>query len=752
MASIENVFDQGVETQKHLVIIANRLPITVTTNDSGFQLQESVGGLATGLSSISNDFKIHWIGWPGVSPDELNDSQKQDIVNILKEKNIYPVLLSKQLVEDFYEGFSNKTIWPLFHYFPSNAVYEDRYWQAYYKANEDFCNILLEHVNPNDYIWVHDYQLMLLPKMIRQKLPLAKIGFFLHIPFPSFELFRLLPWRKEILDGILGADLIGFHTYDYVTHFLISAARISGYEHSMGMLNVDNRMVKAEVFPMGIDYEKYLHASKDAPVQKIAAEIRERIGNRKIIISIDRLDYTKGIIERLEAYELFLKENPDYKGKVTLILLAVPSRQNVETYIRMREHLERLIAKINGENGSIGWMPIWYLYRSAPFEQVVALYSIADVALLTPLRDGMNLIAKEFVAASPNSAGVLILSEMAGAASELGEALIVNPQDKNEVAKAILDALQMPVEEQVNRIKSMQWRLSRYTISRWVYDFINTLESVKETQRHLSVNLLNEKSKKELIENYKKTGRRLLMLDYDGTLVGFAGRPQLAGPDNELITILKKLSSDKANEVVIISGRPRSSLKELFGQLNLSLIAEHGAWYCRPDRDWEMLEQFNSDWKKTVFPVLQMFCDRTPGAIIEEKDFSLAWHYRRANPQMADLRVKELKDAISNLVKNLGVGIFEGNKVIEVKNTGISKGRITEKWLKESAWDFILAAGDDLTDEDMFAVLPPTAYSIKIGLQMSKSRFNIETVGEFRSFLKELGNISSVLEKAAAAI
>jgi trehalose 6-phosphate synthase/phosphatase len=733
---------QHQESRARIVIVSNRLSTTVTKDTQGLHFSPSVGGLATGLATLSGEYNIHWVGWPGIAREHLTNAEKDKITK--EQTNTHSVFLSSRQIEDFYEGFANKTLWPLFHYFPSSVVYKDRFWDSYRQVNEEFCNKVASMASPDDCIWVHDYHLMLLPKMLRDKMPDAKIGFFLHIPFPSSEIFRMLPWRREILDGLLGADLVGFHTYDYVSHFLNSASRIAGFEHSTGALTVDNRFVKAEVFPMGIDYEKYSQASKSPVAKQYTDEIRQRVGNRKIIISIDRLDYTKGIVERLDAYERFLERNPEYKEKVTLILLAVPSRQRVETYIRLRERIERLISKINGENGTIGWVPVWYLYRSAPFEQLVALYSVADVALLTPLRDGMNLIAKEFIAARTDGSGVLVLSEMAGAASELGEAIIVNPQDINATAKALADALKMPLEEQIFRNTSMQQRLSRYTVKRWVADFIDTLKSVKIMQHQLSVNLLTQKNRNDLIERYQKSTRRLLLLDYDGTLVGFAGRPEEARPGDELVSILKRLASDPANAVVIISGRDRHTLKNLLGSLGVSLVAEHGAWFCRPGQQWQELDQFKSDWKQVVLPVLQLFCDRTPGTYVEEKDFSLVWHYRRANAEMADVRIKELKGAVSNLIKNLGVGIYEGNKIIEVKNTGISKGRITEQWLKSAAWDFILAAGDDFTDEQMFAVLPPDAVSIKIGLSISKARFNVDTVRDFRTLLKTLAGTISV--------
>ncbi len=740
MAALNTGNLQQVSQKTRLITVSNRLSVTITKDSEGLHFQNSVGGLATGLASLSESYEICNVGWPGIPSDQLNDTEKTQIANELGGTCSCPVFLSGRQLESYYEGFSNKTIWPLFHYFPLNTVYEDRYWQAYKQVNNEFCKNILALARPDDCIWVHDYHLMFLPKLLREKLPEARIGFFLHIPFPCFEIFRLLPWREELLEGILGADLVGFHTYDSVTHFLVSAARIAGVEHSMGTITHDNRFVKVDSFPMGIDYEKYSQAPQDSKVQKYAAEIRQKVGDRKIVISIDRLDYTKGIIERLEAYEMFLSKNPHYRGKVTLILLAVPSRAHVNSYMLLRGQLEQLIGRINGEHGTIGWIPIWYLYRAVPFEQLIALYSVADVALVTPLRDGMNLIAKEFVAARSDGTGVLVLSEMAGAACELGEAIIVNAHDKHAIVRALDEALEMPPEEQIDRNRLMQQRLSRYTVKRWVADFIGTLYNVKNIQQQLSVKKLTRINKAELVKQYRSCRKRLLLLDYDGTLVGFVTRPDKARPDEEIIAILKKLAADKANEIVVISGRDRRTLERWLHGLGVCLVAEHGAWFSRHDGEWQVAEPFRSDWKQVVMPILQLYSDRAPGCFVEEKESSLVWHYRRANPEMADVRTKELKDAIANLTKNLGVSVYEGNKIVEVKNAGISKGRITEMWLKTDTFDFILAAGDDYTDEDMFAVLPPHAYSIKIGLSISKARFNVDSVRDLRVLLKEFSN------------
>ena len=721
-----------------LITVSNRLPISVTKRANDLRFQPSVGGLATGLSSFRKSHQSQWVGWPGIATDKISEQQKQQILNNLKEQSCHPVFLSAKDIQNFYHGFCNKTIWPLFHYFPLYTVYEDRYWQAYEQVNKAFCEAVVKIAEPGDYIWVHDYQLMLLPELIRKEQPNAQIGFFLHIPFPSFEMFRLLPWRKELLHGLLSADLIGFHTYDYVRHFLSSTARTVGTEHYMGELTVGDRVVKVDAFPMGIDYDRYSGAVEDQKVKKRLTTIRKKVGERKIIISIDRLDYTKGIIQRLEAFDLFLSQNPEYKEKVTLILVAVPSRTGVEDYAELRKQLEALVGRINGEHGTLGWVPVWYLYRFLPFEGIAALYNAADVALVTPLRDGMNLIAKEFVATKTDGKGVLILSEMAGAASELGEAITVNAHNKQAIIDAIKEALEMPIEEQVERNRLMQKRLSRYTVTRWANDFLETLSDVKKTQQQLSIHKLVKPIRKNLINEYEKSSKRLFLLDYDGTLVGFAGRPEKAGPDEELFALLQALAADPKNEVVIISGRDKATLNHWLGNLNASLIAEHGAWFKDRADVWRVIEPLRNDWKDTIRPILELYTDRTPGSSVEEKDFSLVWHFRRSDPELAYLRSQELKDAVLNLTANLGIGVFEGSKTLEVKNISINKGQVAELWLTKQKWDLILAAGDDYTDEDLFIVLPENAYSIRVGYGISKARFNLDSVHELRSLLKEL--------------
>jgi trehalose 6-phosphate synthase/phosphatase len=720
-----------------LLIVSNRLPITMTRKEGKLAFEPSAGGLATGLGSIYLTRDSLWVGWPGVARERVENS-RPEVDSRLLEKRFHPVWISQYEIENHYYGFCNKTLWPLFHYLALYTIYSKNYWEAYKSVNSAFCDEVVKVARDDDVIWVQDYHLMLLPRMIRERMPESSIGFFLHIPFVSSEVFRLLPWRREILEGLLGADLVGFHTYDYVHHFVESVRRVTGYEHSFGEISVGGRTVRADAFPMGIDYQRFAGAERDAAVQKEMRRVHDKVGERKIILSIDRLDYTKGIPERLEIFDMFLDRYPEYRGQVTMILVAVPSRTGVEHYRMLKRRLDELIGRINGKYGTFDWMPVWYLYRSLPFKMMVALYSAADVALVTPLRDGMNLIAKEFIASKGDGHGVLILSEMAGAAKELGEAIIVNPNNKDEIVDALHAALTISPEEQVERNRAMQTRLARYSVAGWADDFLDCLARAKLRQHDTVVSRLTAEKREALRKAYQETSSRLILLDYDGTLVAFRDRPEKAVPDAELLSILKNLSRTEANEVVIVSGRDVDTLQGWFGDMDMGMVAEHGVWTRDRGGEWTMLEALKNDWKSEIRSLVELYVDRTPGSFIEEKGYSLSWHYRKADARLASVRAKELKEDLIRLTENLGVRVLEGSKVIEIKDAGINKGRAVSRWLGRKRWDFILAIGDDWTDEDMFDVLPETAYSIKVGLSASKARFNLDSQADVRGLLKEL--------------
>ncbi len=726
-----------------LLIVSNRLPLSVEKRRGRLFFEPSIGGLATALGAFYKSQPSVWVGWPGIELERVK-GEEGDIQTTLMSENCYPVFLSEQDVEDFYQGFCNKTVWPLFHYFPEYTVYSQAFWQAYEKVNEIYCNAVVEAAEEGDIIWVHDYHLMLLPKLIRDRLPKATIGFFLHIPFPSFELFRLLPWRAQILEGLLGADLVGLQTYDYVWHFLDSVHNLLGYDATMGQITTADRTIKADVFPIGIDYERYARSVKALNVRTEIRKFREMFGHNKIILSIDRLDYTKGIPKRLEAFSLFLENHPEHRENIIFVLLVVPSRTKVEHYAQLKKQIDELVGAINGTYGSIGWTPIWYLYRSLPFDSLIALYNMADIALVTPLRDGMNLVAKEYVATKISGRGVLVLSETAGAVRELGEAITINVNNPEEVAQALEEALVMPKKEQVERNRVMQRRLQHYNVGHWASEFIYALLHARTLQNEIEARMLTNEAASMLVTDFRKSRRRLLLLDYDGTLIPFAAKPGLARPSGELRGLLKKLARDSQNEVVLISGRDKDTMGKWFGGLNIGLVAEHGAWLREKGGQWGMIEELTSDWKEEIRQVLELCVDRTPGSFIEEKAYSLAWHYREANPKLGELRARELVNDLLNLTANLNLNVLEGNKVVEVKNTGVNKGRAAMRWLSSEEWGFILAIGDDLTDEDIFRVLPADAWSIKVRFSASAAKFNLSSPAEVIDLLKQITRAKKV--------
>jgi len=720
------------------IIVSNRLPVKVKKNDGKLIFTPSEGGLATGLGSIYKTGSNIWIGWPG---HHFEERETKDVKKALAKENMSPVFLSEQDIEKFYEGFSNSTLWPLFHYFPNYTVFNDDYWNSYVEVNKLYCREVMKNAKSEDIIWIHDYQLLLLPQMIRKALPDATIMFFQHIPFPSYEIFRIIPWRKELLEGITGADLIGFHTFDDMRHFLSSVSRILGVDNKMGQLRIKDRLVVVDSFPMGIDYEKFAKAAVSKETMEKMESYKRNIGNQSLIVSIDRLDYSKGIPERLMAFDLFLKENPDYQGTVSLILLVVPSRDNVALYKKLKTQIDELVGNINSNYGKMNWTPIYYFYRSLPFNSLSALYAMSDVALVTPLRDGMNLVCKEYIASRTQKTGVLILSEMAGAARELSDAIIVNPYDIHEIVDALKKALAMPMEEQIKHNDELQSVLQRYNIHNWVQVFMERLKEVKEKQAELAVHYLSTKHQKQLVNDFNKAEKRILFLDYDGTLVPFSKDPRRAKPDAELCSIIEGLAKDPRNKVVIISGRDKDTLDEWFGKFNIDMIAEHGVWIKQGRPIWGLSDYITDEWKEQIRSILEMFVARTPGSFIETKAYSLVWHYRKADPGLGELRSRELINHLQYLTTNAQIKVLEGNKIIEVKNADINKGKVALRWL-QNIYDFILAAGDDHTDEDMFSVMPESAYTIKVGFTPSVAKYNVKSCAdnceEMRELLKSL--------------
>lgn len=560
-----------------LYIISNRLPVKVTNTDGTFSFVRSEGGLTTGLNSLQISCEKHWIGWPGLCADK--EEEKTEITSKLDKMNFHPVFLTEGQIRDYYEGYSNSTIWPLCHYFYAYTLYKKCFWQAYKEVNQLFCDEICRVVRPGDVVWVQDYQLMLLPAMLRKVYPDLSIGYFHHIPFPSYELFRILPERAEILKGLLGADFIAFHTHDYMRHFISAVERVLHLEFKLDEVQLGNRVARVDALPMGINYDSYHKASCNPQVKQAIDRTRKLFGNHKLILSVDRLDYSKGILHRLHGFSSFLEHHPEYHGKVTLAMVIVPSRDHVGSYAELKTRIDEEIGSINGHYSTMDWTPVCYFYHGFTWEELTAMYCVADIALVTPLRDGMNLVAKEYVAAKADTPGVLILSEMAGASVEMTGAIQINPNDTEQIENAICCALEMPVQEQADRLKRMQAVLTVQTVDKWASDFIHELADTCSKNEQFRYKRLSAATIASLKLRYDQAAHRLVLLDYDGTLAAFKSKPEDAKPTPELIALLQRLADDPANHVVINSGRDHYTLEKWLGNLSVSFAAEHGAFY-----------------------------------------------------------------------------------------------------------------------------------------------------------------------------
>jgi trehalose 6-phosphate synthase/phosphatase len=451
---------------------------------------------------------------------------------------------------------------------------------------------------------------------------------------------------------------------------------------------------------------------------------------------------------RLEAYEALLQLYPEWKEQVIFIFNIMPAQDTIPGYKEQKKEIEEKVSSLNGRFSTMSWQPVIYLYNNLSFEELSALYQVADVALITPFRDGMNLLAKEFVASRTLQSGVLILSELIGAASELSEALLVNPIDCEEVAHAINKALIMPLPEQKQRINSMQRRLQEYDVIKWVDDFLEQLYKTKEEQKRQAIKLLTPKLIEKILQQYKNAEKRCILLDYDGTLSPFTPLPSDAEPDRNLAKLLTLLCSDKQNEVVIISGRDPDTMDKWLGTLPLHLVAEHGAFIKLKNGKWQQESVLQPTWKEQIRPMLQLFVTRCTGSFIEEKKNTLVWHYRNASPDAGFSRSRELLNNLIQLTANTSLQVIDGNKVIEIRQQGIDKGVTALKMVSIFKPDFIICLGDDTTDEDMFMALDTHAVTIKIGSSTTAAQYNIRSQADVAPFLQQL--IQSTIKKPDA--
>jgi trehalose 6-phosphate synthase/phosphatase len=733
------------------IVASNRLPTTLSLEKGEIRVQPSSGGLAAALAGLRTTTPMVWIGWPGSA---LPRTRQAGVADRLAQDGNFPVFLTSEQQDHYYQGFCNSVLWPLFHYFIGRVSYHPEAWREYVEVNRLFCETILAHAGERDRVWIHDFHLMLVPSMLRERLPNLEIGFFLHIPFPSAEVYRILPVREDLLRGVLGADYIGFHTGDYGRHFRNACLRVLGLESEPGTISYEGRQIGIGADPIGVDVAAFRQSLASPEAAAVHRELVQRYEGRKLILGVERLDYTKGIALKLQAYERFLERDPARVHDVVYLQVLVPSRLENPRYGRLKSELEELVGRINGTYARPGQTPVEYLHRSLSHAELTALYRFADAAMISSVRDGMNLVAQEFVLCQgepgpgPSRKGSLILSEFAGAAQHLPWALIVNPWNLEQCADAIEQALASTTQEREERMKTMHDSVLQMDCRAWATTFVRRLDSWAERRRACAPpRPLVQEEALRLKTRFAASSDRTLILDYDGTIQALGRVPDEARPKPETLDLLARLCAAPRTEVHLVSGRKAQTLDAWFGQLPMHLAAEHGYLHRARSGRWKAMLELDLSWMDSVSEMLRDAARETPGTFVEQKSAGVAWHYRMADLDYGVWRARELRSQLEQELANLPVEVLSGHQVIEVRAAGVNKGRYVRQLLaqaKEGSWfahrppPFILCAGDDRTDQDMFRALPSWAISIQVGVPQGDATYSVESPRALRGFLRQL--------------
>ncbi|XP_050368921.1 alpha,alpha-trehalose-phosphate synthase [UDP-forming] 1-like [Argentina anserina] len=782
--------------RQRLMVVANRLPVSaVREGEDSWSLEISPGGLVSALSGV-NDIEARWIGWAGVNvPDDIG---QKSLTKALAEKKCIPVFLDEELVHQYYNGFCNNILWPLFHYlgFPQEDRTSTRSFQsqfsAYRKANQMFADVVKAHYEEGDVVWCHDYHLMFLPKYLKDFNSKMKVGWFLHTSFPSSEIHRTLPSRSELLRSVLAADLVGFHTYEFARNFVDSCTHILGLKATTEGLRDEGRITRVAVFPIGIDPDRFTRTLEDPKVQEHITELREKFAGRKVILGVDRLDMIKGIPQKILAFEKFLEENPNWRDKVILLQIAVPSRTDVPEYQKLTSQVHEIVGRINGRFGSLTSVPIHHLDRSVGFQALCALYAVSDVALITSLRDGMNLVCYEFVACQNAKKGVLILSEFAGAAQSIGAgAILVNPWNSSEVSNSIFQALNMSWEEREKRQKLNFAYVRTHTSQKWANAFVSELNDTVVEAQLKTRQVLPLVPNREPVQRYLQANNRLLILGFNATLTEPVDEPERRSDQNKEMELklhpglkepLTALCNEPNTTIVVLSGSDRAALGENFGELNLWLAAENGMFLRPANGEWKpmMPEHLNMEWLKSVKDVFEFFTERTPRSHFELRETSIVWNYKYSDAKFGRLQARDMLHHLwTGPISKAAVDVIQGSHSVEVRAVGVTKGAAIDRILREivqsksmtSPIDYVLCVGHLLgKDEDVYTFFEPDLptdisgnarwpcpekiqsnvldlkenyYSCSVGTTRTNARYLLQSSDEVVSFLKELASASS---------
>ncbi|CEG41552.1 -trehalose-phosphate synthase (udp-forming) [Plasmopara halstedii] len=739
----EEIVPPVMDARHRLIMVSNRLPISFqrneTTGEMSFKM--SSGGLVTALNGIRDQVPFIWIGWLG---EEIpHDEQSKVREKLASEFNCVPVFLTKEIASRYYNDFSNDILWPIFHYVPlplfrpgSEKKFDFRQWDAYKLANKRFAQAVNQVYRDGDFVWVHDYHLMTLPSLLRARHPQCKIGWFLHTPFPTAEMYRTLPVGREILEGLLGADLLGFHTYDYARLFIAACARVPGASTTPKGVELGDHFTAIGVFPIGIDPEHFEGILKTDATQKRIRELTAKFAGCKIIIGVDRMDYIKGIPHKMLAMERFLSLYPERCKDVVLIQIGVPSRTGVEEYQHLAASVNEMVGRINGRFGTLTHSPVHYIHQSVTPSELVALYNLADVCLVTSLRDGMNLVSHEYVMCQTKSCephregpGVLILSEFAGSAQSLSGAIRVNPWNTTDMAKAIACALELPLMDREYRQTNLYRYVKTHSASFWGKSFLTDLEDLVSRPRAVV-----KKSVKlptlEVLGAYTRSSQRLLVLDYEGALsddlvaAGSQQRSNVAPPKPFVKRLIETLASDSQNTVVLISAHERSAIDSWLKDPRVGVVAESGYFYRLPnDSEWQvMTEDTDPSWQKVVRPIMQYFTERTPGSRIESKESCLTWHYGETDRIFGPMQARDMQVNLEDVLCNLPLEVIQRSNRVVVRLQGVTKTLLLDEIMKQfrvdrenkgqhqahnqrsppPKLDFVFYAGNGVEDTELF--------------------------------------------------
>ncbi|MEM9021406.1 MAG: bifunctional alpha,alpha-trehalose-phosphate synthase (UDP-forming)/trehalose-phosphatase [Planctomycetota bacterium] len=723
-----------------IVNVSNRLPVKVKDG----KIQRSSGGLVSALEGVGEDIDLAWIGWPGGVADSPGE-QLQFAEQLRDEFGYFPVFLSDEQIDAYYHGLSNSSLWPLLHYNPTYFNYQYRWYETYEQVNQKFADQVCEVAEQGDLVWVHDYHLMLLPTLLRERRPDLRIGFFLHTPFPSYEVFRCHPKRDALIEGLLGADLIGFHTFGYLRHFRSSVLRLTGRESDIYTIRHETSESHIGVFPIGINWTGFQQTLESPSLAQVRDRLARDYEGRRIVLSVERLDYTKGIPQKLQAIDTYLESNPIDRDRTVFIIIAVPSREDVGEYAALKENIELAVSRINGKYATISNIPVHFINRGVKFDELCALYALADVAMVTPLIDGMNLVAKEYIACQEDCRGVLILSEFAGAAQELFNAVHVNPYDIDGMAWAVGEALAMDAEKKRQLMQPMRERVTKNDSKHWARQFVRALEAATTAAPRDQVMPLDDSALKPFAPS---DGNKALFLDYDGTLRGFVNDPAKAVPEPELLEVLGVLNQREDLDLFIVSGRDGDFLDKHLGHFGFTLVGEHGYQYRRPGEDWHLLNAHaDLGWMPTVREVLDLYALSTPGTHVEQKRSAIVWHYRAADPEFGQWKANELIGHLKDAIANMPASIAHGKMIVEVSSQQLNKGMAVERFTDAADYRAVLCIGDDLTDETMFRHRQTGAVTIKVGPGTTDAEYRVKGTKQVLQMLQtiaESGTIAGV--------